>query len=235
MTPLPPNTKPLAYYFFTPFHTHVSIVCRDQVKGRRHPPTPPYPPSFFYTPRTNVRRVDRRSPVRVRGHHHHRYRFDLRGLVWKSSGQCSFRDHGVAAVQFVEPARHDAQKPRGRAKRSDDDDDDDDEADSVGRLTSEEAWLFPVVRPRSTGVFFCWFCAASPEGRVSRPAKTARFGDARWLVSDPQIPWQGMDQLAPIPLLCSRRAVQCTACNPLFFLARFLSEIYYAFYSPSLV
>jgi hypothetical protein len=67
-----------------------------------------------------------------------------------------------------------------------------------------------VVRP------FFWFCAASPEGRVSRPAKTARFGDARWLVSDPQIPWQGMDQLAPIPLFCSRRAVQCTACNPLF-------------------
>lgn len=215
-----PSTKPLAY--FTPFHTHTHAKDTD-------------PSPLLYYTRTNVRRVDRRSPVRVRGHHHHRYRFDLRGLVWKSSGQFSFRAHGVAPVQFVEPARHDAQKSRGRAKRSDDDDDDDDddeETDSVGRLTSEEAWLFPVVRPRST---FLLCCAASPEGRVSRPAKTARFGDARWLVSDPQMPWQGMDQLAPILLFCSRRAVQCTACNPLFFLARFLSEIYYAFYSPSLV
>ena len=42
----------------------------------------------------------------------------------------------------VEPARHDAQKSRGR----DGDGEDEDEDDSVGRLTSEEAWLFPVVR-----------------------------------------------------------------------------------------
>jgi len=96
----------------------------------------------FNTRNKNVRRVDRRSLVRVRGRHHHRRRFDLRGVVWKSSGQSSFRDPCVVAVQFVDPARHDAQKSKGR----DGEDEDEDEDDSVGRLTSEEAWLFPVVR-----------------------------------------------------------------------------------------
>ena len=45
----------------------------------------------LYT-RTNVRRVDCRSPVRVCGHHDHCHRFDLRGVFCKSSGQSSFRD-----------------------------------------------------------------------------------------------------------------------------------------------
>jgi len=102
-----------------------------------------------FTTRTNAfRRVDRRSPVRVCGHHHDCHRFDLRGLLWKSSGQSSFRDP-ASLFNSSSAARHDAQKSKGRAKRSDDDDDDEDdedEDDSVGRLTSEEAWLFPVVR-----------------------------------------------------------------------------------------
>lgn len=62
-------------------------------------------------------------------------------------------------------------------------------------------WLIPP---------FFYLCGSVSEG--SLPG-TARFGVARWLVSRHQVPWEGMDQLAHVPLLCSRWTIQRTPCN----------------------
>jgi hypothetical protein len=99
---------------------------------------PRHPVRRAITFETNDRR-EHRHPVRVCGHHHHRHRFRLRGVIWKSSGQSSLREPGIA-IQLVELARYDVQKSKGGSK-----DDGGEDEDSVARLTAGDVWLFPVV------------------------------------------------------------------------------------------
>lgn len=106
-------------------------------------------------------------------------------------------------VHLVERARYDdAQKSK--------DSSDNEEEDSLPRLTSEDAWIFPLV---GSLVFALCVCIKKPPW-----CTIDRFSSSRWLVPGHQILWKGMDQLATVPLLHSRWPLQRPSCKSLFLL-----------------
>jgi hypothetical protein len=102
---------------------------------------------------------------------------------------------------LVERARYDdVQNPKDPTKTSDDED------DALPRLTSADAWIFPLV-----GSFVLLSMLA-----LNHPWRVIdRFSDACWLILDHQILWKGMDQLATVPVLHPRWPLQRTSCKSL--------------------
>ncbi len=88
----------------------------------------------------NARRADCGLAVRICWYYHHCDYFDLRWVLWNSSGQCSLL---AVLLSTRRACPVGVQKPQGPKGTSDEDKDED---ESPLRLTAEDAWIFPVVR-----------------------------------------------------------------------------------------